>query len=61
MKAKYKKGELVSFDIDNDTKKGMIVIIDYHNTPIKHISYDVFVDEDNCLYKHLQEEDISKL
>ena len=56
-KPKFKLGDIVSFNLGNETKKGEIWVVDAYGTfqDPSDVSYDVMVAEENCLYKHLTE------
>lgn len=55
---KYKKGQMVKFSLMNETKEGSIYIIDEYGTfeDASDVSYDIFVEPENCLYKHIRED-----
>ena len=58
-KPKFKIGDLISFDWGkNERKTGHVYIIDKYGTfeDPSDVSYDIFVKEDNCLYKHIRED-----
>lgn len=66
-KPKFKYNEPVSFEIkrNNGNKQilyGRISIIDDYGTFFDEsdVSYDIFVPEENCLYKHINEKYIKK-
>ena len=54
---KYKYGEEVLFDIDGRSLKGRIYIVDAYGTFFQadEPSYDVMVEKEKCLYKHIPE------
>lgn len=54
---KYYLGQKVKFKIDNVTKTGTIDIIDSHGTFEQQyeVSYDILVEDENTLYKHIVE------
>lgn len=56
-KPKYKYGDLVQFQVDNNIKIGVVKIIDAYGTffQIEESSYDLEVQKENCLYKHIRE------
>ena len=56
-KPKYKSGQKVSFLCGNRRIKGFVRIIDAYGTfgQSEEVSYDVFSESENCLYKHLRE------
>ena len=57
----YKVGDEITFFCGNTQKKGVVMIVDAHGTfdnpgiP----SYDILVEEENMLYKHVSNEMIS--
>lgn len=55
---KYKKGQMVKFLLANEAKKGSIYIIDEYGVfeDASDVSYDIFVEPENCLYKHIRED-----
>ena len=65
---KFKYDDPVQFKINNTIKVGKIAIIDAYGTfrYSEDVCYDIYVESDNCLYKHIHEqyvkpyEDISK-
>ena len=54
---KYKEGDVVTFCIDGVEKTGTIEIVDAYGTfeDCTEVSYDILVNEENVLYKHLRE------
>ena len=59
---KYRKNQNVKFTICGKTIKGKIHIIDKYGTFEQNdeVSYDIFSEEDNCLYKHIPESMVRK-
>lgn len=57
----WKVGDEVTFLCGNARKKGMIVIVDAHGTfENPNIpSYDIYVEEENMLYKHVKNDVIN--
>lgn len=53
--------DVVIFSFQDKIHRGVIEIADYEGA-LEHNfhSYDIFVEEDNCLYKHIPEKDILK-
>lgn len=51
---------MVVFKIGDDEKCGMIQIVDVYGTFEQDDEpyYDICVEEENCLYKHIRETDI---
>lgn len=56
-KPKYKEGTTVKFTFRNELKKGVIWIVDKYGTwnYTEDVSYDIMVESENCLYKHIPE------
>lgn len=54
---KFNKGDKVSFSINNKIISGEIVIIDKYGTfeDDSDVSYDIYSDKHNILYKHINE------
>ncbi|MGE7811273.1 hypothetical protein [Lysinibacillus capsici] len=54
---KFKLGEKVHFIFNGNKLVGIVEVADFGGS-IEHDchSYDIFVAEDNCLYKHIPEE-----
>lgn len=66
-KPKFKYNDAVSFEVkDADGKKikmyGRVSIIDEYGTFFdkSDVSYDIFVEEANCLFKHINEKFVKK-
>ena len=59
---KYKKGDTVSFIIDGRKITGCIEIIDAYGTfwDDSDVSYDIMVESENTLYKHIKEHALNK-
>lgn len=59
---KFNYGEKVKFTIDDVEKIGIIYIIDRYGTfeDDSDVSYDIMVEDDNCLYKHIREDKVHK-
>lgn len=57
-KPKFDYGDVVTFKVAGGIKQGTIAIIDEYGTFFddSDVSYDIFVKEDNCLYKHFRED-----
>ena len=60
---KYKLNEYVRFTVGDVIKNGTIYIIDKYGTFFddNDVSYDIMVAEENCLYKHIREDFVSKI
>ena len=54
---KFNLGEKVQFKFNGNELVGVVEIADFGGS-LEHDyhSYDIFVAEDNCLYKHIPEE-----
>ena len=54
---KYKYDEIISFEIEGKIKTGKVYVIDSYGTFEQHIepSYDILVEEERTLYKHIRE------
>lgn len=52
----WKVGDMVTFQCGNAQKKGVVVIVDAYGTfECPNIpSYDILVEEENMLYKHVR-------
>lgn len=59
-KPKYKRGNIVRMACEDIEKIGKIFVVDAHGTfgQNEEPSYDILVEEDNCLYKHICESEI---
>jgi hypothetical protein len=57
-KPKYSHGQVVKFKVQDETKEGVIAIIDKWGTfeDNSDVSYDILVGDENCLYKHIRED-----
>lgn len=60
---KYKIGDIVEFKCDEQTKVGIVAIVDRFGTFENNndVSYDILNKEDKVLYKHFQEPTIIKV
>lgn len=56
----YKHGETVKFRLQGGEKIGRILIVDAYGTfdQGEEPSYDIMVDEERCLYKHIVESEV---
>lgn len=54
---KYKIKDKVKFKINNEIKVGNVYIVDAYGTfgQKEEPSYDIIVEEENTLYKHIEE------
>lgn len=59
---KYKVGDFVSFIFDGIKKTGVVEIVDEYGTfeDDTDVSYDIYIQSENCLYKHIKEIGIIK-
>lgn len=62
-KPKYNYNDTVSFVIDNKVKTGTVYIVDEYGTfeDDSDVSYDIMVEEEQTLYKHIKESPSLKL
>ena len=60
-KPKYNYKDTVKFEIDGKTKQGQVYIIDKYETffDSSDVCYDIFVESENMLYKHVNERFVS--
>lgn len=56
-KPKFKVGDEVCFEWKKETKVGVVWIVDAYGTlnEPNDVSYDIFVEKENMLYKHFTE------
>lgn len=56
-KPKYRRGDSVCFEARGEMKTGTVHIVDAYGTfeQAEEPSYDIMVEEENCLYKHCRE------
>lgn len=61
-KPKYKENQLVSFMLGEEVKEGLIYIVDRYGTfeDNSDVSYDIYVGNENTLYKHINEKYVIK-
>lgn len=62
-KPKYKENDKVEFTIyENEVHKGVIYVVDKYGTFFdkSDVSYDIFVEEENMLYKHINEKYVKR-
>ena len=60
-KPRYNLGDMVNFVWDTDCiKNGKIYIVDAYGTFEQNLepSYDILVEEENCIYKHICESEL---
>lgn len=57
---KFELGQLVHFNFGDEKKEGRIEIIDKFGcfNSSDDVSYDILNEEENCLYKHIQEKEV---
>lgn len=56
-KPKHKVGDTVKFIFNNELKTGIVFVVDKYGTfdNSTDVSYDILVEDENVLYKHIQE------
>ena len=56
-KPKHKVGDTVKFIFGNELKTGSVFVVDKYGTfdNSTDVSYDILVEDENVLYKHIQE------
>ena len=56
-KPAYRKNDRVRFECGGQVKEGVVAIVDAYGTffQTEEPSYDVMVEKENCLYKHIPE------
>lgn len=62
-KPKYKENDKVEFAIyENEARIGVIYVVDKYGTFFdkSDVSYDIFVEEENTLYKHINEKYVKR-
>ena len=62
-KPKYKEDDKVEFEIyENEVRKGVIYVVDKYGTYFdkSDVSYDIYVEEENMLYKHINEKYVKR-
>lgn len=59
-KPKYKVGNAVKFIFGNELKTGIVFVVDKYGTfdNSTDVSYDILVEDENVLYKHIQEKHV---
>lgn len=59
----YHQQDLVMFLFQTELKVGTIWIVDAYGTfeQNEEASYDIYVEEENCLYKHIRQSDVFKV
>lgn len=62
-KPKYKVGDKVSFLFQEEMKHGTVFIVDKYGTfeDNSDVCYDIINEDENVLYKHINEKEILKL
>lgn len=57
---RYRLGEIIKVKWGDDEKVGKVTVVDAFGTfeQSEEPSYDVYVEEENCLYKHIVESDV---
>lgn len=61
-KPKFTYGDVVEFRHGNDTKTGIVAIVDRYGTweDGSDVSYDILNKDENILYKHFREDYVIK-
>lgn len=61
-KPKFKLNQKVSFNFCDTEKKGVVYVVDSYGTfeDKSDVSYDILVEEENMLYKHINEKYVKK-
>lgn len=61
-KPKYKGNDNVEFEIENKAHKGTVWTVDKYGTFFdkSDVSYDIYVEEENMLYKHVNEKYVKR-
>ena len=56
-KPKYERDDKVCFELDGTVKQGYVYIVDAYGAFFQadEPSYDIMVEEEKCLYKHIPE------
>ena len=58
---KFKVGDNVSVTINNVKRNGVVLIVDaYGAFCLDDVSYDILVETENCLYKHVEERMVTR-
>ena len=58
---KFKVGDNVSFTMNDETRNGIVLIVDaYGAFCLDDVSYDILVETENCLYKHVEERMVTR-
>ena len=62
-KPKFELNDKVSFTLQEKTIEGVVYIVDAYGTfeNPNEVSYDVFSDDENVLYKHIPERLVKKV
>lgn len=61
-KPKFKEGDIVEFSFRGENRVGVVHIVDKWGTfdDPTDVSYDIFVESENMLYKHFSEKFVKK-
>ena len=61
-KPKFKYKDKVQFSFRNETKVGEVWVVDAYGTwdDPSDVSYDIYVESENMLYKHFSEKYVTK-
>lgn len=59
---KYTEGDRVQFTFNGQVKTGTVEIVDEYGTFFddSDVSYDILIEEENTLYKHIREDRVTK-
>ena len=59
---KYKRDDVVSFKFKDEVKTGTVYIVDSYGTfeQNEEPSYDILVESENTLYKHVRESKVDE-
>lgn len=60
-KPKFAANNFVAFISNRTIKDGIIENLDFHAFGYNEIVYDIYVEYEQCLYKHVKESDILKI
>ena len=58
---RFKRNDIVHFKFNDEIKTGYVYIVDAYGTffQTEQPSYDVMVETENCLYKHIPESNVT--
>lgn len=60
---KYKVGDKVSFIVNKEVLHGDIYVVDRYGTfeDDTDVCYDIYVKDENTIYKHINEKNVEKI